>query len=53
MREVGQSKVRTVISQGAVGATTDNRSAAKSPDGLPRSDPGSVYGSKNRLRRSE
>ncbi|WP_354678914.1 colicin E5-related ribonuclease [Cupriavidus plantarum] len=39
--------VRTVISQGAVGTTTDNRSAAKSPDGLQRSDPASVYGSKN------
>jgi len=42
-----EQDVRTVIGQGAVGATSDNRSAAKTPDGLPRSDPASVYGSKN------
>jgi len=42
-----QQGVRTVISDGPVGTTFDNRSASKTPDGLPRNDPASVYGSKN------
>lgn len=41
-----EQDVRTVIKEGPVGTTTDNRSA-KTPDGLPRSDTASVYGSKN------
>ncbi|WP_319022350.1 colicin E5-related ribonuclease [Burkholderia sp. Z1] len=42
-----QKDVQTVVSEGPVGTTMDNRSAGKTPDGLPRNDPASVYGSKN------
>lgn len=42
-----EQDARAVINQGAVGTTTDNRSASITPDGLPRSDSASVYGSKN------
>ncbi|WP_243856671.1 colicin E5-related ribonuclease [Paraburkholderia sp. BL6665CI2N2] len=37
--------IKAVVDAGPVGTTTDNRSAAKTPDGLPRSDTASVYGS--------
>nr|WP_254211934.1 colicin E5-related ribonuclease [Burkholderia multivorans] len=36
-----------IVSRVRVGATTDNRSGAKTPAGLPRSDSASVYGSKS------
>jgi filamentous hemagglutinin len=39
--------VQAVIDEGPVGTTTDNRSASKTPDGLPRNDSASVYGSKS------
>ena len=42
-----QQEVQDVIDEGPVGTTADNRSASKTPDGLARSDPASVYGSKN------
>ncbi|WP_320338671.1 colicin E5-related ribonuclease [Burkholderia multivorans] len=35
------------MSRVRVGATTDNRSGAKTPAGLPRSDSASGYGSKS------
>ncbi|WP_240619997.1 hemagglutinin repeat-containing protein [Cupriavidus neocaledonicus] len=41
------SDIKDVIAAGPVGSTTDNRSGAKAPDGVPRSDTASVYGSKN------
>ncbi|MBU9694306.1 colicin E5-related ribonuclease [Burkholderia multivorans] len=42
-----QQEVQAIVSGVPVGVTTDNRSAAKTPDGLPRSDSASVYGSKS------
>nr|WP_254228372.1 colicin E5-related ribonuclease [Burkholderia gladioli] len=42
-----QQEVQVVVDEGPVGTTMDNRSARKTPDGLPRSDPASVYGSKS------
>ncbi len=42
-----QQEVQAVVNEGPVGTTMDNRSAGKTPDGLPRNDPASVYGSKN------
>lgn len=39
--------MQAVVNDGPVGTTMDNRSAGKTPDGLPRSDPASVYGSKS------
>ncbi|WP_287497973.1 colicin E5-related ribonuclease [Pandoraea sp. CB10b_02] len=39
--------MQTVVNEGPVGTTMDNRSAGKTPDGLPRNDPASVYGSKS------
>ncbi|MEX3934364.1 colicin E5-related ribonuclease [Paraburkholderia phymatum] len=39
--------IQTALSGGPVGTTTDNRSAAKTPDGQPRNDTASVYGGKN------
>jgi filamentous hemagglutinin len=41
-----EQEVQAVVKQGPVGTTMDSRSAAKTPDGLPRNDPASVYGSK-------
>ncbi|WP_071759756.1 colicin E5-related ribonuclease [Burkholderia ubonensis] len=40
-------EVQAVVNEGPVGPTTDNRSAGKTPDGLSRNDPASVYGSKS------
>nr|WP_257721691.1 colicin E5-related ribonuclease [Herbaspirillum rubrisubalbicans] len=42
-----QQEIQKVVNQGAVGTTTDNRSPSKTSDGLGRSDPASVYGSKS------
>jgi len=42
-----KQEVQTAIDEGPVGTTTDSRSAAKTPDGVPRNDPASVYGSKS------
>ncbi|WSH31082.1 colicin E5-related ribonuclease (plasmid) [Rhizobium beringeri] len=42
-----EQELMFVIGRGSVGSTTDNRSAAKTPDGLPRNDMASVYGSKS------
>ncbi|TFZ36100.1 hypothetical protein EWW49_15970 [Pseudomonas syringae] len=42
-----QQEVQGVIDEGPVGTTADNRSASKTPDGLARNDPASVYGSKS------
>ena len=42
-----KQEVQIAIDRGAVGVTTDNRTAAKTPDGLPRNDTASVYGSKS------
>ncbi|MGE8567060.1 MAG: hemagglutinin repeat-containing protein [Achromobacter sp.] len=39
--------VQAVVNDGMVGTSTDKRSAGKTPDGLPRDDTASVYGSKN------
>ncbi|WP_240988334.1 colicin E5-related ribonuclease [Cupriavidus phytorum] len=41
------SDIKDVIAAGPAGSTTDNRSGAKTPDGVPRSDTASVYGSKS------
>jgi filamentous hemagglutinin len=41
-----EQDVQAVVKDGPVGTTTDNRSAAKTPDGVPRNDSASVYGSK-------
>ncbi|WP_429438155.1 colicin E5-related ribonuclease [Paraburkholderia youngii] len=40
-------EVQAVVNEGPVGTTMDNRSAGKTPDGLSRNDPASVYGSKS------
>lgn len=42
-----QQEVQAVVNEGPVGTTMDNRSAGKTPDGLPRNDSASVYGSKS------
>ncbi|MFM2462363.1 colicin E5-related ribonuclease [Paraburkholderia sp. RL17-368-BIF-A] len=42
-----QQEVQAVVDEGPVGTTMDNRSAGKTPDGLPRNDSASVYGSKS------
>ncbi|MNV31736.1 hypothetical protein D3C71_1230560 [compost metagenome] len=39
--------VQAVVNDGFVGTSTDKRSAGKTPDGLPRDDTASVYGSKS------
>ncbi len=42
-----QQEVQAIVKEKPVGTTVDKRSAGKTPDGLPRNDPASVYGSKN------
>lgn len=42
-----QQEVQAVVNEGPVGTTMDSRSSGKTPDGLPRNDPASVYGTKN------
>ncbi|MBB3465232.1 hemagglutinin repeat-containing protein [Rhizobium sp. BK377] len=42
-----EQELMFVVARGSVGATTDNRSPSKTPDGLPRNDTASVYGSKS------
>ncbi|HDR9587679.1 TPA: hemagglutinin repeat-containing protein [Burkholderia stabilis] len=42
-----QQEVQAVVNEGPVGTTMDNRSAGKTPDGVPRNDSASVYGSKS------
>jgi filamentous hemagglutinin len=42
-----QADVQAVVNAGAVGVSMDNRSSSKTPDGPPRNDTASVYGSKN------
>ncbi|WP_414137236.1 colicin E5-related ribonuclease [Burkholderia stagnalis] len=39
--------VLAAVNEGSVGTTMDNRSAKKTPDGLPRNDTATVYGSKD------
>lgn len=39
--------VREVVNSGAVGTTIDKWSSGKTPDGLPRNESASVYGSKS------
>lgn len=39
--------VQSTVNEGPIGTTFDKRSAAKTPDGVPRNDPASVYGTKS------
>lgn len=39
--------MQAIVKEKPVGTTVDKRSSGKTPDGLPRNDPASVYGSKN------
>ncbi|WP_081085138.1 hemagglutinin repeat-containing protein [Burkholderia territorii] len=39
--------VLTAVNEGPIGTTTDNRSAKKTSDGLPRNDTATAYGSKD------
>jgi filamentous hemagglutinin len=42
-----EEDVKEVVAQGPTGESFDNRSAGKTPDGVPRNDPATVYGSKD------
>nr|WP_246641803.1 colicin E5-related ribonuclease [Paraburkholderia edwinii] len=42
-----ESDIQAAIKNGPTGTSVDNRSAGKSPDGVARSDPATVYGSPN------
>ncbi|WP_430765327.1 colicin E5-related ribonuclease [Pseudomonas citronellolis] len=41
-----EQDIRAVVQAGVIGTAVDKRSASKTPDGLPRNDSASVYGSK-------
>ncbi|MCA7972130.1 hypothetical protein CFB52_032430 [Burkholderia sp. AU18528] len=38
-------EVQATVDDGPAGTTMDNRGASKTPDGIPRNDPATVYGS--------
>ncbi|MDR0780001.1 MAG: hypothetical protein LBF16_04810, partial [Pseudomonadales bacterium] len=42
-----KQEIQAAVEKEPAGTTIDNRSAAKTPDGVPRNDPASVYGSKD------
>ena len=41
-----KEEIQSAVNDGATGTTFDKRSASKTPDGLSRNDPATVYGSK-------